>query len=191
MGLHLPVVPLVLGELTVLEHQVVGHHVELQLLVLGVHHQVLLLVGLGEGGARGVDESKHPGANLVDPVHQLHHLLGVAGHGGVDDHGLVGEALVAGGQKLRRVLHIHGQLGAAPHIHFHLHTGGIGAADADEVDAIEAIVPDLVQNLLNLGPQGQGAIDAVHGLLLIEVLQAGPLDFLPGSGLIFHMNHFS
>ena len=59
-------------------------------------------------------------ADLMDPVHQLHHLLGVAGDRGVDYHALVGEALVAGGEELCGVLHEHGQLGPAPHVDLYL-----------------------------------------------------------------------
>ena len=99
MGLHLLIVYLVLGKLTVFVHQIVGDHVEFQLLVLRVEDQVILLFRLGQDGAGGVNKCEDPRTDLPDPVHQLHHFLGISGDRGIDYDGTVCEAPVPGGQK--------------------------------------------------------------------------------------------
>jgi hypothetical protein len=187
MGLHLPVVAVVVRELSVLVHQVVCHHIELQLLIFRVEHQIILLLRPGKSGAWGVDEGEDPGPDGAGLVHHLHHLLGVAGDGGVDHHRPLRKAPVAGGQELRRVLHVDRQGRAPPHIHLHLEAGCVGAADADEVDAVEALLPNFVDNCLDLGTESKGSVDAGERLRLVEAPQAGALGLLPRFCFIFHL----
>ena len=95
-------------------------------------------------------------------------------------------ALVAGCQVFRGIFHIDRQRRLTPHIDLNLHRGSVGAADADEIDVVKAFLPDLIHNLLNLGTQSQGAIDAVDVALLVEVAQAGTLSLSPSFRFVIH-----
>ena len=183
---HFLVVALVLGEFAVLVHQVVGNHVELQLLILGVQNQMIPLALLGQGGAGGIDEGDDADAVCLDLVDQLNHFLGIAGNSGVNHNRLAGQALVAGGQIFCCVFDVHGQAGLAAHVNFNLHGGGIGAADADEIDVVKAFFPDLIDDLLDLGTQCQCTVDGVDIALLIEVAQACTLGLCPGFSFVNH-----
>ena len=186
MGFHLPIVAVVVGEFAVLVHQVVGDHEEFQLLVLGVEHQIIPLALPGQGGAGGIDEGEHPHAPSLHSVNELHHFLGVAGDGGVNDHRAVSQPLVAGCQVLRSILHIYRQRRLAPHIDLNLHRGSVGAADTDEIDVVKAFLPDLIHDLLNPGTQSQRTIDTVDIALLVEVSQAGTLGLGPSFRFVIH-----
>ena len=186
VGFHLLIVAVIVGEFAVLVHQVVGDHEEFQLFVLGVEHQIIPLALPGQGGAGGIDEGEHPHAPSLHSVNELHHFLGVAGDGGVDDHRAVSQPLVAGCQVLRSILHIYRQRRLAPHIDLNLHRGSVGAADTDEIDVVKAFLPDLIHDLLNLGTQSQRTVDTVDIALLVEVSQAGTLGLGPSFRFVIH-----
>ena len=186
VGFHLLIVAVIVGEFAVLVHQVVGDHEEFQLLVLGVEHQIIPLALPGQGGAGGIDEGEHTHAPSLHSVNELHHFLGVAGDGGVDDHRAVSQPLVAGCQVLRSILHIYRQRRLAPHIDLNLHRGSVGAADTDEIDVVKAFLPDLIHDLLNPGTQSQRTVDTVDIALLVEVSQAGTLGLGPSFRFVIH-----
>ena len=125
----------------------------------------------------------------MDMIHQLHHLLGVAGNGRVDYHRPVGKSFVPGSQKFRCVFHINRQPRFAAHIDFNLHTRSIGTADPHEIDAVKSFLPDLVDNLLNLRAKRQRSVNAVNRFLFVKSPQAGAIRFFPRFRFV-HIMHF-
>ena len=179
MGFHFCIVALIVGKFAVFVHQIVADHVEFQLFIFRIENQPILLVCLCESGAGSVNEAENLAADFMDTVNKLHHFFCISGNGGENHHAVFCEALVAGGEKLRRIFHINRQRGFSAHINFCLHGGGIGAADADKVDAIESLFPDFIDDFFNLRTEGKGAVDAVDVALLVKITQAGAACFFP------------
>ena len=176
VGIHLRIVVVVLRELAGVLHEAVGDHEELELLVLGIGDAVG--DGLGERGIGVVDEADGGAADLVEDLHGLDDLDGVTGDGAQHDDGVLGDALVAAGVVLGGVDGIHGKVGQLDRMRLGLEGRCPGAADADVDDTVIALGADLVDDLLDLGAQGQGAVDAVDLLLLIELQHGVPLSRL-------------
>ena len=186
MCIHFCIIFIVIFKLACILHETVCNHEEFQLFVLGVEHQIIPLALPGQGGAGGIDEGEHPHTPSLHSVNELHHFLGVAGDGGVNDHRAVSQPLVAGCQVLRSILHIYRQRRLAPHIDLNLHRGSVGAADTDEIDVVKAFLPDLIHDLLNPGTQSQRTVDTVDIALFVEVSQAGTLDLGPSFRFVIH-----
>ena len=188
MGFHFLIIAVIIREFSVLVHQIVGDHVEFQLLVLGIKDQVVPLSRFGQRRARSINKGKYLCANGFHLVYQLYHFLGISGNGGIDHHRPVCQTFVAGGQIFCRIFHEYRQRRLPPQIYLCLHCGSISPADADVKDIVKALFPDGIYDLFDLGTQCQRAVDAIDISLLVQVPQAGAFRLCPGFGFIVHMD---